>query len=135
MLVDEYLPLYDIADASAVDVHADVPKTGYQRKGGRMTIQVGWPESKLWWRNLTGAGATVELRIAGERLRGHGLAVGDEASGVTAKSSASSEWGDEAPHRPTIAGAEAVDPRLAGWRCDRRSERDPPRGHLREATE
>jgi hypothetical protein len=27
MLVDEYLPLYDIADASAVEVHADVPTT------------------------------------------------------------------------------------------------------------
>jgi hypothetical protein len=27
MLVDEYLPVYDIADASAVEVHADVPTT------------------------------------------------------------------------------------------------------------
>jgi len=27
MLVDEYLPVYDIADATAVEVHADVPTT------------------------------------------------------------------------------------------------------------
>ena len=57
--------------------------TGYRREGDRVTIQVGWPEAKVWWRNLAGSGAPVELEIAGERFRGHGVAVGDETSGIT----------------------------------------------------
>jgi len=43
---------------------------------------VGWPENKLWWRNLTGEGAPVELEIAGQRLHGHAVAQGDERAGV-----------------------------------------------------
>lgn len=27
---------------------------GYQRAGERVTISVGWPARKLWWRNLRG---------------------------------------------------------------------------------
>ncbi len=56
---------------------------GYRRDGDRVTIAVGWPESKLWWRNLTGTGAAVGLDIAGRHYRGHAVARGDEASGVT----------------------------------------------------
>ena len=57
--------------------------TGCRRDGDRVTIEVGWPESKLWWRNLTGGGAPVELDIARKHYRGHAVARGDEASGVT----------------------------------------------------
>jgi hypothetical protein len=47
----------------------------------RVTLNVDWPERKLWWRNLLG-GARVELRLAGVRRTGMALAHGDERSGV-----------------------------------------------------
>ena len=56
---------------------------GYRRSGDRVTIVVGWPERKRWWRNLRGAGAPVRLRIRGEEMAGHAVARGDERSGVT----------------------------------------------------
>jgi len=56
----------------------------YERKGETIEIGVMWPERKLWWRNLRG-GAPVRLVLAGKELRGHGEAVGDEASGVTVR--------------------------------------------------
>lgn len=55
---------------------------GYSRQGDRVTIGVGWPERKLWWRNRRG-GAPVRLRIEGEERRGYAEARGDERSGVT----------------------------------------------------
>jgi deazaflavin-dependent oxidoreductase (nitroreductase family) len=56
---------------------------GYRREeGDRVTIKVGWPERKRWWRNLLGA-AQVEIRLAGVRRTGTGRAHGDERSGVT----------------------------------------------------
>jgi hypothetical protein len=55
----------------------------YTREGDRVRIAVGWPESKVWWRNLTGEGAPVDIVLAGERLHGHAVASGDESSGVS----------------------------------------------------
>lgn len=55
---------------------------GYRREGDRVTIGVGWPERKLWWRNLRG-GAAVQLRIGGVERRGYAEARGDERSGIT----------------------------------------------------
>jgi hypothetical protein len=46
----------------------------YRDKGDEVTIAVGWPDRKVWWRNLTGAGGPVSLVIRGERLRGHAVA-------------------------------------------------------------
>ncbi len=57
----------------------------YTRDGDVVTIEVGWPERKRWWRNLRGAGAPVAVRIAGEARTGHALASGDERSGVEVK--------------------------------------------------
>jgi hypothetical protein len=56
--------------------------TAYEREGDSVRIAVGWPERKLWWRNLRGAGAPVEMLIGDERRSGHAVARGDEASGV-----------------------------------------------------
>ena len=56
---------------------------GYEQHGNHVTIAVGWPEQKLWWRNLRGEGAPVRLRIRGEERTGHAVARGDERSGVT----------------------------------------------------
>lgn len=49
----------------------------YRDKGDEVTIAVGWPDRKLWWRNLTGDGGPVRLRIQGQELRGHAVATRD----------------------------------------------------------
>lgn len=54
----------------------------YEQDGDRVTIQVGWPERKYWWRNLVG-GAPVRMRIRGAQRSGHAEALGNEQSGVT----------------------------------------------------
>jgi F420H(2)-dependent quinone reductase len=54
---------------------------GYRRIGERVTIPVGWPARKLWWRNLCGGGR-VRLRLGSEERSGLADVRGDEASGV-----------------------------------------------------
>ena len=46
----------------------------YRDKGEEVTIAVGWPERKVWWRNLTGEGAPVRLLVRGQTVRGHAVA-------------------------------------------------------------
>jgi hypothetical protein len=54
---------------------------GYQMAGLQVTITVGSPERKVWWRSLTGTGAPVELLVRGRRRTGHAVAsrAGDQA--------------------------------------------------------
>jgi hypothetical protein len=54
---------------------------GYQMSGPQVTITVGSPDRKVWWRSLTGSGAPVELVVRGRRLTGHAVATrtGDQA--------------------------------------------------------
>jgi hypothetical protein len=54
---------------------------GYEMAGLEVTITVGSPERKVWWRSLTGTGAPVELVIRGRRQTGHAVATqaGDKA--------------------------------------------------------
>lgn len=54
----------------------------YREDGGIVRIHVGWPEHKRWWRNLRGAGAPVTIVLRGATRTGHGVAHGDERSGV-----------------------------------------------------
>jgi hypothetical protein len=49
----------------------------YRDKGDEVTIAVGWPDSKVWWRNLTGEGGPVRLIVRGRELRGHAIATRD----------------------------------------------------------
>jgi hypothetical protein len=49
----------------------------YRDKGDEVTIAVGWPDRKVWWRNLTGAGGRVRLLVRGHELRGHAVATRD----------------------------------------------------------
>jgi F420H(2)-dependent quinone reductase len=51
--------------------------TFYRDKGDEVTIAVGWPERKVWWRNLTGEGAPVRLVVRGREVRGHAVATRD----------------------------------------------------------
>ena len=46
----------------------------YRDKGDEVTIAVGWPDRKVWWRNLTGEGGPVRLVVRGKELRGHAVA-------------------------------------------------------------
>lgn len=55
----------------------------YTREGDAVTVVVGWPERKRWWRNLTGDGAPVTVRLGGVDHTGRAVAHGDETSGVT----------------------------------------------------
>jgi hypothetical protein len=49
----------------------------YRDKGDEVTIGVGWPERKVWWRNLTGEGGPVRMVVRGEEVRGHAVATHD----------------------------------------------------------
>jgi deazaflavin-dependent oxidoreductase (nitroreductase family) len=51
----------------------------YAKREGTLTVFVGRPERKKWWRNLRG-GAEVEVRFRGRRLRGQAEVVGDSAA-------------------------------------------------------
>ena len=54
---------------------------GYEVTGVDVTIAVGSPDRKVWWRSLTGKGAPVELLVRGQRRTGHAVATrtGDHA--------------------------------------------------------
>ncbi len=54
---------------------------GYQMAGRQVTITVGSPDRKVWWRSLKGTGAPVELIVRGRRRTGHAVATrtGDQA--------------------------------------------------------
>jgi hypothetical protein len=53
----------------------------YEIAGLEVTITVGSPERKVWWRSLTGTGAPTELVIRGRLRTGHAVATraGDKA--------------------------------------------------------
>ena len=55
---------------------------GYRQTGDRVIVNVGWPERKHWWRNLSDGGR-VQMRIRGHRREGQGFAHGNERTGVT----------------------------------------------------
>ena len=51
----------------------------YAEREGTLTIFVGHPERKKWWRNLRAG----EVRLRGHRLRGHAEVVEDSAAAET----------------------------------------------------
>ena len=54
----------------------------YSQDGDLVTVNVGAPEHKRWWRNLREPGAPVHIRLRGTERSGHALAQGNEAKGV-----------------------------------------------------
>ncbi len=54
----------------------------YSERGGVISIGVGRPAEKQWWRNLRG-GAPVQLRLRGSERTGQAVAHGDPSTGVT----------------------------------------------------
>jgi hypothetical protein len=43
---------------------------GYRQDDDEVTIGVGWPDRKVWWRNLRNGGAPVTLRLRGAERHG-----------------------------------------------------------------
>jgi len=56
----------------------------YTRDGDAVVIEVGWPDRKVWWRNLRDGGE-VRMRLRGVERTGHARAYGEPASGVTVR--------------------------------------------------
>jgi len=56
---------------------------GYRRDGDEVTIGVGMPDAKRWWRNFLGDGAPLTLRLDGTDRPGHAVARRDEEGNVT----------------------------------------------------
>lgn len=86
-------PLHGVASGRLALISVTGRKSGnvftfpvmYTRDGDVVTVVVGWPERKRWWRNLTGEGAPVRIRLGAVDHEGHGVAEGDETSGVTVR--------------------------------------------------
>jgi hypothetical protein len=47
---------------------------GYKQKGDDLTIAVEFADHKSWWRNFTGEGAPILVRLHGIDRTGHGVA-------------------------------------------------------------
>jgi hypothetical protein len=56
---------------------------GYRRSGDVVTIRVGMPDQKNWWRNFLGTGAALTLELDGSERRAHAVATRDAAGQVT----------------------------------------------------
>jgi hypothetical protein len=56
---------------------------GYQRKGDTVEIQVMMPDSKTWWRNFSGEGASLTLELDGAERTGHATSHRDDRGRVT----------------------------------------------------
>jgi hypothetical protein len=56
---------------------------GYRRRGDVVTIPVGLPDAKTWWRNFTGDGGPIRLELDGVARAGHAVARRDARGRVT----------------------------------------------------
>lgn len=55
---------------------------GYRRTGDTVTIRVELPDQKTWWRNFSGDGAPMTIRLDGADHAGRGVARRDERGRV-----------------------------------------------------
>lgn len=55
----------------------------YRRKGDELQIAANMPEAKNWWRNFTGEGAPMSLRLNGDEHVGDAVAERDASGHVT----------------------------------------------------
>lgn len=79
-LLSRRLALISVTGRRTGDEHT-LP-VSYALEGERVTIPVGWPERKLWWRNLSDGGP-VRLRLRGADVAGRGTALVDDQGAVT----------------------------------------------------
>lgn len=57
----------------------------YWRSGDTVTIGVGMPDKKTWWRNFLGEGGPISLHLNGVDRTGHAVATRDERGRVKVK--------------------------------------------------
>lgn len=57
----------------------------YRRDGADLVVGVLAPDAKKWWRNFTGDGADVSVRIGATTSAGHARAVRDEKGAVSVR--------------------------------------------------
>nr|WP_038554764.1 hypothetical protein [Nocardia nova] len=57
----------------------------YRHSGESILIGVAMPDRKNWWRNFTGDGGPITLRLPGGDRTGHAVAVRDERGRVTVR--------------------------------------------------
>ena len=58
----------------------------YRRSGDSITIWVGMPDKKSWWRNFLGAGGTVTLvGLDGRDRTGHAVATRNDRGAVSVR--------------------------------------------------
>ncbi|MEV0608369.1 hypothetical protein AB0I61_18565 [Polymorphospora rubra] len=62
--------------------HTFSTPVAYRRADDVVTIAVGLPERKRWWRNFTGAGGPITLHLAGGDRTGHAVARVDDRGRV-----------------------------------------------------
>ncbi|MGM1059934.1 hypothetical protein [Saccharothrix sp. Mg75] len=55
----------------------------YRRAGDTVAIRVVMPDAKTWWRNFTGDGGPLSLRLGGADRAGHAVARRDGKGRVT----------------------------------------------------
>jgi hypothetical protein len=55
----------------------------YKRSGDQVTIRVGLPDAKSWWRNFTGDGAPITVDFDEGPRRGYAVATRDASGRVT----------------------------------------------------
>ena len=75
-------PLHGIASAKLMLITFTGRRTGtrhtipvqYAQDDEGIVVVVGWPEQKVWWRNLRGGGE-VEVHVRGERIAAHAEAL------------------------------------------------------------
>ncbi len=53
------------------------------KSGDEIVIRVMAPDAKTWWRNFTGDGAPMQLRIGSDERTGHARAARSAKGGVT----------------------------------------------------
>ncbi|GAB7067263.1 hypothetical protein H7J06_13195 [Mycobacterium hodleri] len=59
---------------------------GYRRSGDSVTIPVGMPDKKSWWRNFLGTGGPVTLvGLDGRDRTGHAVAIRHERGAVSVR--------------------------------------------------
>jgi hypothetical protein len=56
--------------------------TGYRRTNQGIRVGVGWPETKVWWRNFSDAAGPVRVRVGDAEYVGTAVTEGDEQVGV-----------------------------------------------------
>ncbi len=80
-LVGRYLTVITYTGRRSGQVYS--APVSYKRDGDIVTVRVGMPDGKNWWRNFTGDGGPISLQLEGRDREGHAVASRDAQGRVT----------------------------------------------------